>query len=161
MANLFESVQLGSLVLANRVFMAPLTRSRANADRYSERTRGDLLLTARLGWTHRDRGDANLAHGKGLHKYSRDSFAPTGASVESYRGIRSQERRPNLSSVVACRQNLPYVLAAEQCAASSSLGNSRQQPNVHRNRSSASLGAGRLDTGGHQRNIIRLPSSCL
>ena len=32
MANLFESVQLGSLVLANRVFMAPLTRSRAAAD---------------------------------------------------------------------------------------------------------------------------------
>ena len=32
MANLFESVQIGSLVLANRVFMAPLTRSRAAAD---------------------------------------------------------------------------------------------------------------------------------
>jgi N-ethylmaleimide reductase len=29
--SLFESVQLGSLVLANRVFMAPLTRNRANA----------------------------------------------------------------------------------------------------------------------------------
>ena len=32
MPNLFESVQLGSLVLANRVFMAPLTRTRAHAD---------------------------------------------------------------------------------------------------------------------------------
>ena len=32
MANLFESVQIGSLVLANRVFMALLTRSRAAAD---------------------------------------------------------------------------------------------------------------------------------
>ena len=32
MANLFESVQLGSLVLANRVFMAPLTRPHADAD---------------------------------------------------------------------------------------------------------------------------------
>ena len=32
MANLFESVQLGSLTLTNRVFMAPLTRNRADAD---------------------------------------------------------------------------------------------------------------------------------
>jgi len=32
MANLFGLVQLGSLVLANRVFMAPLTRNRADAD---------------------------------------------------------------------------------------------------------------------------------
>lgn len=31
MRSLFESVQLGSLVLANRVFMAPLTRNRSNA----------------------------------------------------------------------------------------------------------------------------------
>jgi N-ethylmaleimide reductase len=32
MATLFEPVQLGSLVLANRVLMAPLTRNRAHAD---------------------------------------------------------------------------------------------------------------------------------
>jgi N-ethylmaleimide reductase len=32
MANLFEPVQLGSSVLTNRVFMAPFTRSRADAD---------------------------------------------------------------------------------------------------------------------------------
>ena len=32
MWSLFEPVQLGSLTLPNRVFMAPLTRNRANPD---------------------------------------------------------------------------------------------------------------------------------
>ncbi len=54
MANLFESVQLGSLVLANRVFMAPLTRTRANDDGvpselaatyYSQRASAGLIVT--------------------------------------------------------------------------------------------------------------------
>jgi N-ethylmaleimide reductase len=53
-ANLFESVQLGSLVLANRVFMAPLTRNRADADGmpgelaatyYSQRASAGLIVT--------------------------------------------------------------------------------------------------------------------
>jgi hypothetical protein len=63
MATLFDPVQLGSLVLANRVFMAPLTRTRAHGRRRSKQTRGDLLLTTRFGRTHRDRGDADLAYG--------------------------------------------------------------------------------------------------
>jgi N-ethylmaleimide reductase len=54
MANLFESVQLGSLVLANRVFMAPLTRNRADADGvpgklaatyYTQRASAGLIVT--------------------------------------------------------------------------------------------------------------------
>ncbi len=54
MANLFESVQLGSLVLANRVFMAPLTRNRADAHGvpgelaatyYSQRASAGLIVT--------------------------------------------------------------------------------------------------------------------
>ena len=54
MANLFESVQLGSLVLTNRVFMAPLTRNRAQADGvpselaatyYSQRASAGLIVT--------------------------------------------------------------------------------------------------------------------
>jgi len=54
MANLFESVQLGALVLANRVFMAPLTRNRADADGvpgelaaiyYSQRASAGLIVT--------------------------------------------------------------------------------------------------------------------
>jgi len=54
MANLFESVQLGSLVLANRVFMAPLTRNRADADGvpgefaatyYAQRASAGLIVT--------------------------------------------------------------------------------------------------------------------
>ena len=54
MATLFEPVQLGSLVLANRVFMAPLTRTRADADGvpsklaatyYSQRASAGLIVT--------------------------------------------------------------------------------------------------------------------
>lgn len=54
MLNLFEPVQLGSWVLANRVFMAPLTRNRANADGvpgelaatyYSQRASAGLIVT--------------------------------------------------------------------------------------------------------------------
>jgi N-ethylmaleimide reductase len=53
-ANLFEPVQLGSLVLANRVFMAPLTRNRADADGvpgelaatyYAQRASAGLIVT--------------------------------------------------------------------------------------------------------------------
>ena len=54
MATLFEPIQLGSLVLANRVFMAPLTRTRADADGvpsefaatyYSQRASAGLIVT--------------------------------------------------------------------------------------------------------------------
>jgi len=54
MPNLFEPVQLGSLVLANRVFMAPMTRIRAHADGvpgelaatyYSQRASAGLIVT--------------------------------------------------------------------------------------------------------------------
>ena len=54
MRSLFEPVQLGSLVLANRVFMAPLTRNRANADGvhtklaatyYAQRASAGLIIT--------------------------------------------------------------------------------------------------------------------
>ncbi len=54
MATLFEPVQLGSLILANRVFMAPLTRNRAHADGvpselaatyYTQRASAGLIVT--------------------------------------------------------------------------------------------------------------------
>jgi N-ethylmaleimide reductase len=54
MPNLFEPIQLGSLVLANRVFMAPLTRNRAGADGvpgefaatyYAQRASAGLIVT--------------------------------------------------------------------------------------------------------------------
>ena len=54
MATLFEPVQFGSLVLANRVFMAPLTRTRADADGvpsnlaatyYAQRASAGLIVT--------------------------------------------------------------------------------------------------------------------
>jgi len=54
MATLFEPVQLGCLALANRIFMAPLTRNRADADGvpsefaatyYSQRASAGLIVT--------------------------------------------------------------------------------------------------------------------
>ena len=54
MANIFEPIQLGSLTLANRVFMAPLTRTRADVDGvpsefaatyYSQRASAGLIVT--------------------------------------------------------------------------------------------------------------------
>jgi N-ethylmaleimide reductase len=54
MSSLFESVQLGSLILANRVFMAPLTRNRADGDGvhselgatyYAQRASAGLIIT--------------------------------------------------------------------------------------------------------------------
>jgi len=54
MPTLFDPVQLGSLVLANRVFMAPLTRTRADNDGvpskfaatyYSQRASAGLIVT--------------------------------------------------------------------------------------------------------------------
>jgi N-ethylmaleimide reductase len=54
MVNLFESIRLGPLRLANRVFMAPLTRNRAEADGvpgelaatyYSQRASAGLIVT--------------------------------------------------------------------------------------------------------------------
>lgn len=54
MATLFEPVQLGPLALANRIFMAPLTRNRAHADGvpselaatyYSQRASAGLIVT--------------------------------------------------------------------------------------------------------------------
>jgi N-ethylmaleimide reductase len=54
MPKLIESVRSGSLVMANRVFMAPLTRKRADADvvpgdlaatYYSQRALARLIVT--------------------------------------------------------------------------------------------------------------------
>ena len=54
MRSLFETVELGSLVLNNRIFMAPLTRNRADADGvpgelaaiyYSQRATAGLIIT--------------------------------------------------------------------------------------------------------------------
>jgi hypothetical protein len=64
MANLFESVQLRVFGPGkSRLHGAPHTQPRRRRWR-AGRTRGDSLLTARFGWTHRDRGDADLTHGQ-------------------------------------------------------------------------------------------------
>ena len=73
MANLFEPVQLGSLVLANRVFMAPLTRTRADANGvpselaatyYSQRASAGLIVTEATQISPMGRGYSNTP---GMH----------------------------------------------------------------------------------------------
>ena len=73
MANIFEPVQLGSLVLANRVFMAPLTRTRADADGvpsklastyYAQRASAGLIVTEATQISPMGKGYANTP---GIH----------------------------------------------------------------------------------------------
>ena len=73
MASLFEPVQLGSLVLANRVFMAPLTRTRADANGvpsefaatyYSQRASAGLIITEATQISPMGKGYANTP---GIH----------------------------------------------------------------------------------------------
>ena len=123
MANLFESVQLGSLVLANRVFMAPLTRIRADADGvpselaatyYSQRASAGLIVTEATQISPMGKGYINTP---GIH--SPEQVRAWSRIVESVH----QEWRPNLPSVVACRPNLSFVLVAKQRAARCSIRN--------------------------------------
>ncbi len=73
MANLFEPVQLGSLALANRVFMAPLTRTRADANGvpsklaatyYAQRASAGLIVTEATQISPMGRGYSNTP---GIH----------------------------------------------------------------------------------------------
>jgi N-ethylmaleimide reductase len=73
MATLFEPVQLGSLLLANRVFMAPLTRTRADDDGvpsefaatyYSQRASAGLIVTEATQISRMGKGYSNTP---GIH----------------------------------------------------------------------------------------------
>jgi N-ethylmaleimide reductase len=86
-ANLFESIQLGPLVLANRVFMAPLTRNRAHADGvpgelsasyYSQRSSAGLIVTEATQISPMGKGYINTP---GIH--SRDQVRAWSQIVEA------------------------------------------------------------------------------
>jgi len=66
MATLYESFQIGDLVVPNRIVMAPLTRSRAN----EQREPTDLAVTyyhpEGHSRTHHHRGQPGLPRGPGL-----------------------------------------------------------------------------------------------
>jgi N-ethylmaleimide reductase len=73
MKSLFEPVQLGSLTLPNRIFMAPLTRNRANSDGvhsdvavtyYSQRASAGLIITEATQISPMGKGYANTP---GIH----------------------------------------------------------------------------------------------
>ena len=58
MASLFDPIKLGSIVAANRIFMAPMTRGRATRDHvpepimaqyYAQRASAGLILTEAIG----------------------------------------------------------------------------------------------------------------
>ena len=64
MSSLFDSVQAGDLLLANRIVMAPLTRNRAPdaiptplmAEYYAQRATAGLLITEATAISHRAQG---------------------------------------------------------------------------------------------------------
>ena len=73
MATLFESVQLGPLNLANRIFMAPMTRNRANANGvpgelaatyYAQRASAGLIVTEATQISPMGKGNLNTP---GIH----------------------------------------------------------------------------------------------
>ena len=75
MVTLFEPVRLGSLVLANRVFMAPLTRNRAHADGvpselattyYTQRASAGLIVTEATQISPMGKGYVNTP---GIHSH--------------------------------------------------------------------------------------------
>ena len=76
MANIFEPVQLGPVVLANRIFMAPLTRTRADADGipsefaatyYSQRASAGLIVTEATQISPMGKGYSNTP---GIHSHA-------------------------------------------------------------------------------------------
>lgn len=84
MRSLFESVRIGSLICPNRIFMAPLTRSRANADGvpselamtyYSQRASAGLIITEATQISPMGKGYINTP---GIH---------SDAQVEAWRRI--------------------------------------------------------------------------
>ena len=80
MRSLFESVLFGPLVLRNRVFMAPLTRNRANVDGVPSE------LATGVSGTDYHRGDADFPDGEGLHQHSESLFTGADCCVASHRG---------------------------------------------------------------------------
>ena len=68
MHSLFDSVQVGSLLLANRIVMAPLTRNRAPdaiptplmAEYYAQRATAGLLITEATAISHQAQGYADV-----------------------------------------------------------------------------------------------------
>ncbi|HEX3346647.1 MAG TPA: alkene reductase, partial [Acetobacteraceae bacterium] len=67
MADLFDTLQLGRLLLPNRIVMAPLTRSRAgagdvpgpmNAEYYAQRATAGLIVTEATQITQQGKGYA-------------------------------------------------------------------------------------------------------
>lgn len=87
MASLFEPIRLGSLILANRIFMAPLTRNRAGEDGvpgqlaatyYSQRASAGLIVTEATQISPMGKGYINTP---GIH--SREQVQAWSRVVES------------------------------------------------------------------------------
>jgi N-ethylmaleimide reductase len=143
-ANLFESVQLGSLVLANRVFMAPLTRNRADADGvpgelaatyYSQRASAGLIVTEATQISPMGKGYINTP---GIH--SPEQVRAWSRIVES---VHKSGGRIFLQLWHVGRIS-HSSLVAEQRATRGSVGNPCQQSDVHCHWFCASFGAGCL-----------------
>ena len=151
MRSLFESVLLGPLVLRNRVFMAPLTRNRANADGvpselavqyYAQRASAGLIITEATQISPMGKATSTLR--EFIH-LSRLLLGP--ALWTRYMKIAGEYF---FSS--ACQLDFSFRLIAESCAARSTLSDPGEQPDIYRDGSGASFGACGIDTSRHQKN---------
>ena len=105
-SDLFQPVELGPYTLANRIVMAPLTRSRANkddapyemhADYYGQRATAGLIISEATQISRQ---------GKGYCLYARHPQRSPGSGLEEGDRRRSRQGRPHLPSALACRPHL-------------------------------------------------------
>src|SRR5277367_5946607 len=87
MSTLFDSLKLGDLKVPNRIFMAPLTRSRAGAERipnammaqyYSQRASAGLIVSGRPPWCRRWGSAMPIRPESGRASRSTDGNSPPG-----------------------------------------------------------------------------------
>ncbi len=115
LASLFEPLQLGELRLANRIVMAPMTRSRADADDapselhaayYGQRASAGLIVAE---------GTYPSLDGKG---YCRTPGIVTPRQIEAWRGVTDEVRRRGAASNVLQLMHVGRVASRHNKAAS-------------------------------------------
>jgi hypothetical protein len=133
-SDLFQPVWLGPYRLANRIAMAPLTRSRAGADGVPHPLMAELLRAAQLGrLDHRGRNQ-HIAPGKRLCLHPRCLHCGAGRGVAARDAGSSRQRRPDVRAALACRPGVSSLAAARRCAARGTVGDPPRGNVLYRDR---------------------------
>ena len=106
MTSLYESVRIGSLTLPKSCLHGAIDPKSRYA-KWGARPVGiHVLQPARIGRADCHRGNANLAHGKGLYQHPGHSFGGADRRLEAGRRCGTPGGRANLSSALARGPNL-------------------------------------------------------